>query len=181
MTMIVVYGSRYGTTKSYAEEFARQKGIKAIPFRLLEDLTGYDTVVHFGALLGGGVYGLKKTLKLLDANGSQHLVIVTVGLADPKNAKNTDYLKQAIKKQVPVNILNNTEIYHLRGGIDYKKLSFMHRFMMYLTYKKAKKHDSGTNNEEINEMIATYNKKVNFVDFNTLDQIILKDKAPGNK
>ncbi|MGP6140667.1 flavodoxin domain-containing protein [Jeotgalibaca sp. A127] len=181
MTMIAVYGSRYGTTKSYAEEYARQKGIKAIPFRLLEDLTCYDTVIHFGALLAGGVYGLKKTLKLLDATGAQHLVIVTVGLADPKNSQNTDYLKQAIKEQVPTNILNNTEIYHLRGGIDYKKLSLVHRFMMYLTYKKAKKHASESNNEETNEMIATYNKKVSFVDFNTLDQIVIKDKTPEDE
>ncbi len=173
MTNIVVYGSRYGTTKSYAKEFARRNGIVAIPFTSVDALSEYETVVHFGALLAGGVYGLKKTLEALDQKDVQQLVIVTVGLADPANTKNTDSIKKAIKEQVPENILKHTKIYHLRGGIDYKKLSLIHRFMMYMVYRRAKQNAIEEKDEETNEMIATYNKQVSFVDFETLDQIAL--------
>lgn len=171
MKKIVVYGSRYGTTKSYVEEYARRNQLKAVAFTQIKDLSEYDTVIHFGALLAGGVYGLKKTLELLDPHGSQKLVIVTVGLADPANTKNTDHLKKMIKEVIPENILSHTQIFHLRGGIDYRKLSLMHRFMMYLLYRKAKKEASTSADEETKEIITTYNQHVSFVDFSTLDQI----------
>lgn len=64
-----------------------------------------------------------------------------------------------------------TQIFHLRGGIDYRKLSLMHRFMMYLLYRKAKKEASTSADEETKEIITTYNQHVSFVDFSTLDQI----------
>ena len=65
------------------------------------------------------------------------LIIVTVGLADVYDKENTDNIRKS-KKQVPKRILSNTNIFHLRGGIDYDKLNFKHRTMMNLLYHKGK-------------------------------------------
>lgn len=169
MSTVIVYGSRYGTTKSYAEEMGRRSNVEVFSFKEVADLHKYDKVVHFGALLAGGVYGLKKTLTLVDSAGKQKLIVVTVGLGNPTDPKTIDYLRSEIKKVIPAKLLANTQIYHLRGGIDYEKLSLIHRLMMYMVYRKAKRSGSEENDEN-NQLIETYNKQVSFVDFESLDQ-----------
>lgn len=65
MNNIIIYGSIYGTTKMYAEELVRETKISAIPFKNLDDINNYDTIIYFGALYAGGVLGLAKTFKKL--------------------------------------------------------------------------------------------------------------------
>ena len=45
MSNIIIYGSKYGTTKKYAEELSKRIGIKAIPFEKVEDINAYDKIV----------------------------------------------------------------------------------------------------------------------------------------
>ena len=73
---------------------------------------------------------------------------------------------------MPENLLKNTIIFHLRGGIDYQKLTFKHRTMMTLLYNKAKRLSEDKKTAEVKAMIETFNSKVDFVDYNSLNQII---------
>lgn len=56
--------------------------------------------------------------------------------------------------------------------IYYSKLDIKHKIMMKLLYNKAKNIREEEQTPEIKAMIETYNKEVDFVDFNTLDNII---------
>ena len=68
--------------------------------------------------------------------------------------------------------MDNTTIFHLRGGIDYQRLNFKHKTMMTLLYNKAKKLPEEKKNAEVRAMIETFNSKVDFVDYNALAQIV---------
>lgn len=170
MKRIIVYGSHYGTAKAYAEKMSEMTGVPVINYEDCKDLSPYDEIIHFGGLYAGGVKGLKNTLKFLTENAN--LIIVTVGLADVTNKENTDHIKKTIARQVPQAVLNRTQILHLRGGMDYSKLSFMHKKMMSFVYKKAKNTPEEKKTAEVKEMIATYNQTVDFTDFNSLQQVI---------
>lgn len=170
MKKLIVYGSHYGTTKGYAEKLSEMTKIDAISYEDITDLSEYETIIHMGGLYAGGVKGLKNTLKVLPENAN--LVIVTVGLADVTNKENTDHIKKSISQQVPRPVLDRTTIFHLRGGIDYSQLSLMHKTMMSFVYKKAKNTPDEEKNAEDRDMIATYNQKVNFVDYESLHHII---------
>ena len=65
-------------------------------------------------------------------------------------------------------IYERAYIYHLRGGIDYSKLNFVHKIMMGLVYKKAKSLPEHKKTAEVKAMINTYNQKVNFVNYYSL-------------
>lgn len=171
MTSLIVYASRYGSTEEYAKAFAAKHSLKAIPFKQLHSLEAYDTIFHFGALFASGTYGLKKTLKRLDSSRSQRLIIVTVGLSDPRVQKNRDQIRKNIEAQVPEDILSQTTIYHLRGRINYQELSLIHRLMMNMVYSKAKRTPPEEQTDETREMIASYNQTVDFVDLDSLNQI----------
>ena len=169
MNTLIIYGSQYGTTKRYAEKFAEMTDLPIISFEDIENLEKYERVVYFGALYAGGVKGLKNTIKKLSPNTK--LVIVTVGLADVCDEENISSIRSSIRKQVPEYLFRKASIFHLRGGIDYQKLSLKHRLMMTLLYNKAKNMPEDKKTAEVRAMIETYNSKVDFVDFSCLDQI----------
>ena len=171
---IIIYGSKYGTAKQYAEELSKRTNIEAKTYQDIKDINKYKVIIYIGALYASGVLGMSKTFKNLSEIKNKKIVIATVGLSDPTDIKNTNNIKSSMKKQLSNGIYDNAYIYHLRGGIDYSKLNFTHKTMMNLLYKKAKKLPEEKKTAEVKAMIDTYNKKVNFVDFSSLDNIINK-------
>ncbi len=172
MNSIIIYGSHYGTTKQYAEELSKRTNIKAISFKKFnQQINDYDNIIYLGALYAGGVLGMSKTLKKLNNISNKKILIATVGLSDPTDEVNKNNIRNNIKNQIPKEVLEKAKIFHLRGGIDYSKLNFAHKTMMKLLYNAVKKLPNEKQTAEDRAMIETYNKKVNFIDFSSLDKI----------
>ena len=66
----------------------------------------------------------------------------------------------------------NSLIFHLRGGIDYSKLNFKHKTMMKMLYHSLKNKPVESLTQEDKALIETYNTKVDFVDYDSLKQIV---------
>jgi len=116
----VIYKSKYGATKQYAEWIAQ-----ALDAALLEagavkppQLASFDVVIYGGGLYAGGIDGVKLVAK----NPCKSLVVFTVGLANPKI---TDYAA-ILSKNFTGEALSKIKVFHLRGGIDYNKLGLLH-------------------------------------------------------
>ena len=172
MNSIIIYGSHYGTTKQYAEELSKRTNIKAISFKKFnQQINDYDNIIYLGALYAGGVLGMSKTLKKLNNISNKKILIATVGLSDPTDEVNKNNIRNNIKNQIPKEVLEKAKIFHLRGGIDYSKLNFVHKTMMKLLYNAVKNLPNEKQTAEDRAMIETYNKKVNFIDFSSLDKI----------
>ena len=92
---IIIYGSRYGSTKRYAERLAEITGIQTVFFKDVKSVADYDRIVYLGALCAGGVMGLKKTVAHLST--SQELIVATVGLADPTDIGNINHIRGGLK------------------------------------------------------------------------------------
>ena len=101
MKGIVVYGSNYGTTRTYAQELARRTGWPAVDWQQAQKLADYETVVYLGGLYAGGVVGLKAVLPQLEQAPAQKLVVVTVGVADPAEPENVAHIRASLQKQLP--------------------------------------------------------------------------------
>ena len=170
MDQLIIYGSQYGTTQRYAERFSELTRLPCISSEAVKDLSCYDRVIHFGGLYAGGVKGLRKTLRALGEHTG--LIIVTVGLADVTDEENLANIRNALRRQVPGHLLEKTQVFHLRGGIDYRKLSLKHKAMMTLLYHSVKNQPEEQKTAETRAMIETFNKAVDFVDFRTLEPIV---------
>ena len=171
MKSLIIYGSQYGTTKCYAKKLAEITKIPIISYEDIKDLTNYDLIIHFGGLYAGGVKGLKNTFRLLK-NSNIKTILVTVGLADVNNKENTNNIKASLEKQLEKDIYKNSLIFHLRGGIDYSKLNFKHKTMMKMLYHSLKNKPVESLTQEDKALIETYNTKVDFVDYDSLKQIV---------
>ena len=167
---IITYGSQYGSAEHYARKFADCTGFPVLPYREVKNLSGYARVIHFGALYAGGVLGLRQIVPLLSPKAE--LVIVTVGLADVQDAENIQHIRNAIRRQIPEDVFQRVQVFHLRGAIDYGKLNLKHRTMMALLYAKAKGLPEEKKNAETRAMIETYGKQVSFVDDTAVMELV---------
>ena len=169
MNTVIIYGSQYGTTRQYAERFAEMTRFPITDYKNVKALTDYDRIIYFGALYASGVKGLKDTTKRMSANTK--LIIVTVGLSDGRNKENLTNIRNSIRQQVPERLLDTASFFHLRGGIDYSQLNFRHKIMMKMVFNSLKNKPDESLTQEDKELIKTYNKKIDFVDFDSLKQI----------
>lgn len=169
---VIIYGSQYGTTKKYADELGKRTNIEVKNYDDVLDINIYDTIIYFGALYAGGVMGMKKTFNKLSSVPDKNVIIATVGLADPTDEENTNTIKKGIEKQLSKELFEHAHIMHLRGGIDYSCLGFKHKTMMAMLYKKATGLPEEKKTAEVRAMIETYNKKVDFIDYSRLDEVV---------
>ena len=172
MEHIIVYGSQYGSTRRYAEKLSEQTGIPAVSYKDASTLSDKDIIVYLGGLYAGGVLGLAKTLRGLSLQDGQKLILVTVGLADPNEPENQNNIRASLQRQLPARLLDRAKVFHLRGGIDYQKLSFGHRTMMKLLYQSLRRTPLEKQTAENRALIETYGKQVDFTDFSALKPII---------
>ena len=172
MSNIIIYGSHYGITKQYAQELSKKTNIEAISYKNVKEINNYDKIIYLGGLYAGGVLGMSKTLRELNNVANKNIIIATVGLANPIDETNIKNIRNNIKSQISKEIYEKAKIFHLRGGIDYSKLNFIHKTMMKLLYNAVKNMPQEKLTAENKAIIETYNKKVDFVDFSSLDKII---------
>ena len=172
MKSVILYGSRYGSARRYAQELSKQTDIPAVSYQEAPPLSKLETIVYIGALYAGGVLGLTKTLRRQSFGEHQRLVIVTVGLADPDILQNRENIRNALQKQIPAQLYGRAAVFHLRGAIDYQALSLGHRTMMALLHRSLQKKPAEEWSEEDKAVMETYGKQADFVDFASLRPII---------
>ena len=166
---IIIYGSQYGSTKRYAEHLSEVTEIEAVAFKEAEDIDKYDRIIFMGALYAGSVLGLSHTVSKMSPE--QELIIVTVGLVDPADPENIDYIRQSIKGRIPGHFYDEKRIFHLRGAIDYAHLNLKHKMMMSFIHSRISKMPEEELNAEAKTILATYGQKVDYVDYMELEKI----------
>lgn len=172
MKTIIIYGSKYGSGEAYAQALAEKLNLPLLDYRSLKDTKTYDAIICMGSLYAGGVLGLEKTLKVLSSSDIKKFFLITVGLADPNNLENRESIRNNICPKLPKSLISKTEIFHLRGSIDYEKLNLIHKVMMKFLYHSVKNSSPEKQNEETKTFIATYKQRVDYVDFKSLDKIV---------
>ena len=180
MDTMILYGSRYGHARRYAEKLSEQTGFPAVSYLEKPDLTNQKMIVYLGGLYAGGVRGLSKTLRSLSLQTGQMLILATVGLADTTKPENRENIRRSLQRQLPDELFDKAKIFYLRGGIDYQKLSFVHRMMMRALYQSLRRQPAGQQTEETRVLLETYGKQVDFMDFNALNPII-QEMTGGNE
>jgi len=165
----VIYKSKYGTTKQYAQWIADE--LNASLFEASEikpsQMKDYDVVVYGGGLYAGGIIGVK----LVTENPCNCLIVFTVGAADPET---TDY-SAILSKNFTQDLLSKVKVFHLRGGIDYTKLNIVHKGMMAMLKgmtARATKKSSSEISEEDKLFFESYGKIIDFTDKTTVKPLI---------
>ncbi|MCL2617908.1 MAG: flavodoxin domain-containing protein [Defluviitaleaceae bacterium] len=164
--IVVVYRSKYGATGQYARWIAEALDAPLVEHAVMKPhrISDYDIVIYGGGLYAGGINGVE----LVTKNRCRSLIVFTVGVAVPED---TDY-SEILEKAFSPAQMEATKVFHLRGGISYSKLSFLHRMMMTAMKKMIEKTPPEGRKSEDASVLATYGKDVDFSDRASIEPLV---------
>lgn len=174
MKYIVTYSSKYGSTQKYAEWIGEALSCEVVDIKNIQSagLQNYDVIIHGGGLYAGGVSGMKQLVKLYPTICDKKVILFTCGLADPTSQKNITHIEEGVAKAIPQEMYQNIRQFHFQGGIDYSRLSTVHRMMMSMLCQTMKKKGYDNLSEEDKMMLDTYGKQIDFSDQSTIQELV---------
>ena len=129
MKQIVVYESKTGFTKQYAQWISQELACECISRKEAEraDLNNYDRVIYGGWLMAGRVCGLDKMKKQYAGK----MTVYAVGMMPVD--------EEAIKRLISDNQLLDTPFFYYQGGYRPEKLNFAQKMIMNTIKKSIEK------------------------------------------
>lgn len=140
---IVIYSSKYGTTKDYASWIAKElkADLKSIDEVEAEELIFYDTVIFGAPIYHGKLYHYHQMLHKMNLYPPHLFLIFIVGLDELG-----DKAIQRIKKQ---HHLEEDKVFRVPGQLNYERLTLFDK--LFIQQLKARiKHHASLRNEESN-------------------------------
>ena len=171
MRTIVVYRTKYGHTRSYAEWLAESLGAELAELGAAPALDGFDAAVLLCPIYIGKLRGADRFMALAAEAPATALVAATVSGAPPETPGAQATFTQAIEKGVPEALRPRIAWFHLRGGMDYPRMSFGDRLLMRFPLSQQRKQQRECGEEPL--VISEVLKSVeDFRDRAALDPII---------
>lgn len=126
MNPIVIYASKYGAAKKYAEHIAKNLNCKALSLKEAQNmpLDAYDAVVFGGGIYVSKLNGAKFIVQNFDKLKGKKLAVFMTSLTP---AEETKILQSYIDASFPAEIQSKIKVYPFGGGMNINKLSFLHR------------------------------------------------------
>lgn len=127
MNAIVIYKSKYGSTKAYAEWIAEALGCTAVEAKGVKaaDLAGYDTIIYGGGLYAEMIAGVSLITKNFDALKEKKLVVFTTGLT-PLDCRDY-YDKMVVEKNFKPHMMEKIKVFNFLGKMIIEELSLPHK------------------------------------------------------
>ena len=138
MKGIIVYKSKYGATKKYAQWLREETGFDMIKVSdaKVVDLKKYEVLILAGGIYASGIpvtSFLKKNIKAL----ADKKIIVFCDGASPYE----ESAFNAIRERVMTAELKDIPLYYCRGAFDLESMSFMDRNLCKILQKVVVKKD----------------------------------------
>jgi len=165
---IVLYKSNYGSSEKYAKWIAEETNadifrLKDIKMGILEN---YDTICYCAGVYASAINGFSKIKKIFDKISNKKIIVVAVGAA-PNNNKTKISLE---KSNFTDKIKDKINFFVVRGEINYKKMNFIYKFIMFIMVQLAKSKKNL--NEETKGIIASYGKNIDFSNRDDIKPIV---------
>ena len=127
MNAIVIYKTKYGSTKTYAEWIAKELDcdIAEVKSVTADDLQKYDTIVYGGGLYAEVINGVTLITKNMDKLKGKKIAIYTTGIT-PLDCRDY-YDKYVVEKNFKAGVPENIKLFNFMGRMVLSELTPVHR------------------------------------------------------
>jgi len=171
---VVLYKSKHGSTKQYAEWLAAD--LKADLYEPANFMAGdwekYSTVVYCGGLYANSINGVKFIAKNHARLGGKKVVIVACGLSYPHIKSSVARVANGLGRKLPQTLHTNVKLFMVRGAVNYSRLGFLERLILTMLEKMLRSKKSETLGPEEKEMLSVLGKDFSFVDRESIQAIV---------
>ena len=138
MKGIVIYKSKYGASKKYAEWISEATGFSCVSVKEADTnkLAEYDTIIVGGGVYASGMACVPFLRKNIDRLKGKKIIVYTCA-ASPYDKKFADALIDMNMKDE----LKGIPVYYCRGAFDMKNMSFADRTLCKMLRKAVAKKD----------------------------------------
>ena len=124
---IVVYKTKYGSTKSYAQWIAEDLGCNFVDAKdiKIDELLQYDTIIYGGGLYAEIINGVSLITKNIEKLKDKKIIVYTTGITplDVRAYYDGEVLEKNFKNGVPENV----KIFNFLGKMKMEELTLVHR------------------------------------------------------
>ncbi len=166
MKTIVVYKSKYGYTKRYAEWIAEELSCDIKENAAFSDISGYDMIICGGGCYAGTINGSKLITKNLARLSGKKLILFAVGTSSGADKDIIPFWE----KNLTVEQRQAVAHFYLRGGFDYSRLGSTDKLLMNMLKSHLKKIKDP--DEETRGLLAAYDTPVDFTDKKRLKELL---------
>ncbi len=140
-SILVLYQSKYGATKKYAEWLSQALSCDMVETKAatIEQAAKYDVIILGGGVYATGVAGISFLKKNYEKLKTKKIVVFAVG-ASPFDEKAVDEIRNKNMK----NELSQLPFYYCRGAWNEEIMSWKDRAMCNLLKKAVAKKDPST-------------------------------------
>lgn len=118
-----------------------------------QDLSDPQRIIYGGGFYADSVNVINFITRNWRSLSDKNVVLFTCGLADPKDLANVSNIRSSLAKSLSAEMLAHIEIFHLRGGIDYLRLNFIHRSVMSMLRRMLLKKDAWDRSREDRQLL----------------------------
>lgn len=155
---VVLYKSKYGASKQYAEWIAEELGCKSMNIDEIkfEDIWAYKTIILGGGLYANNIAGANFLLKHIDELEGKNVVFYTVGIT-PLNCRDY-YERLVIEKTFPEGLRDKYKVFNFLGKMLTDELTFAHKMALKTLKKIMQGKENPTEMEKMLVDLCDYNK-----------------------
>ncbi len=127
MNAIVIYKTKYGSTKTYAEWIAKELDCDIAEAKSVsaQELQNYDTIVYGGGLYAEVINGVTLITKNIDKLKDKKIAIYTTGIT-PLDCRDY-YDKYVVEKNFKQGVPENIKLFNFMGKMVLDELTPVHR------------------------------------------------------
>lgn len=168
MKAIVLYRSKTGFVKRYAEWIAEELSCEAVDANDfdMKDLKDHDTIVYGGGLYAVGINGLKAFRKQLPDLKGKRIAVFATG-ASPWRVEVVDEVRDRNLTEEEQSMVG---FFYLRGGFDYDRLGAKDRLLMTLMKKRLESKKELDEDER--GLLASYDHPADFVERENIEDLV---------
>lgn len=147
MNTIVIYKSKYGSTKQYAQWIAEELNCEAVEAKRIKPnvLKNYDTIIYGGGLYAEIIAGVTLITKNMDMLADKKVIIYTTGLT-PIDCREY-YDGMVVEKNFKSDIYSKIKMFNFPGKMILSELTPVHRGAIKML-KKIMSEKKDTNDME---------------------------------
>ncbi len=169
MRGIILYTSKYGATKRYANWLAEETGFDCIETKKakITDVMEYDTIILGGGIYASGISGLSFLKKNISKLQDKKIIIFCDG-ASP-------YEEEAFQQIIDHNLtgsLAGLPCFYCRGAWDMEAMSFTDRNLCKMLRKSVAKKDPSEYEAWEKGLMEAGDDKCDWTDKSYLDPIL---------
>ncbi|WMJ24000.1 flavodoxin domain-containing protein [Paludicola sp. MB14-C6] len=164
MNTVVVYQSKTGFTKTYAEWIAKELNcdLKENVNLTVKDIINYDTIIYGGGLYAVSVCGIGLIKKNFETLKEKNLIVWATGCSPGHKEE----MQQLWAHNFTQEQLSHIKTFYLRGGFNYQSLSKEYKILMGMLKMKLKATKNRTQDE--NDLLKAYEEPQ---DYRTISNI----------